>query len=237
MTTMPETRIALGIGPDGRPVPLRLTDTGALNVSGGAGFGPGASALNGVLIMGLTPTGQFVPLAVDASGNLITGVITAHSGLTGLSANDHPQYVLTTLANFPATATDYGNYPIQVARVPFDPSADATLRTQGDHTISQIVLPTNTVIVGSWYDTVTAFHSANETARLAVKIQSAGDITNGPLVSAIPWTAQRNNGSPSFGFGNSIKLTAPRSPVFTVTIQDLTAGRTMLNLLFIPGTT
>lgn len=67
---MPETRIALGIGPDGQPVPLRLTSTGALNVSGGAGTGPGASALNGVLLMGLSTEGRFVPLAVDADGNI-----------------------------------------------------------------------------------------------------------------------------------------------------------------------
>ncbi len=176
--------------------------------------------------------GGFNEGATYTGDKMITGDLDVGGDLQVVG--DAP-YLLTDWANFPATIADYGIYPLQIARIPFDPTADSALRTQGDHTISQVVLPTNTVIVGSWYDTVTAFHSANETARLAVKIQSAGDITNGPLVSAIPWTLQRNNGSPSFGFGNSIKLTAPRSPVFTVTIQDLTAGRTMLNLLFIPG--
>jgi hypothetical protein len=70
---MAEQRVALGIDPTGKPIAIRLTDAGALGISGASDAGGGAIAVDGVLLLGLSDSGRFVPLAVDASGNLQVG--------------------------------------------------------------------------------------------------------------------------------------------------------------------
>jgi hypothetical protein len=221
---MPETRIALGIGPGGQPVPLRLTDTGALNVSGGAGFGPGASALNGVLIMGLTPTGQFVPLAVDASGNLITGVITAHSGLTGLSADDHPQYALRT------------DGPVFATAMNFTETAGASVYTDTR------VLPANSVVQNVYLINRVLWTAGGSTATLNMRNTATANayftattLHNTSFVSLNlldSWThvsnAALNNTYPGVSYPSGTTLTA----TITTTGAGGTVGRTTIYVFY-----
>lgn len=95
---MANTMIALGLDPDGRPIPIRLTDAGALQVSGADGVdgGPGASKVGGFLLMGVNPSGRIRPLHVDEDGNIaVSGAgVSDHGALTGLADDDHSQYLL-----------------------------------------------------------------------------------------------------------------------------------------------
>lgn len=79
---MTNQRVALGIDPTGKPIAIRLTDAGALGISGASDAGNGAIAVDGVLLLGLSDSGRFVPLAVDASGNLQVGTGGGGSGTT-----------------------------------------------------------------------------------------------------------------------------------------------------------
>ncbi len=228
MTTMPETRIALGISPDGQPIPIRLTDTGALNVSGGAGFGPGASALNGVLLMGLTPTGQFVPLAVDANGNLASsgGGVTDHGALTGLGDNDHPQYLLD------GTAAGLGF--MRCARGTFDPSANSAHRTIGPHGLG-VTLPDKATIVNAFFELQTAFaDGASNLATITVTLQSAGDIMPASVLGN--WSLGRSSTNQGiWTVDEFIKLTAAREITVTVAVHALTTGKLNIFLFYVEG--
>lgn len=63
-----QTMVALGISPQGTPVPIQLTAAGLLSVSGGSGSSAGASFTGGYVLIGLTPDGNRRPIAVDNNG-------------------------------------------------------------------------------------------------------------------------------------------------------------------------
>ncbi len=110
---------------------------------------------------------------------------------------------------------------------------------------SGVYLPDNAVITKMWWDVITTFTSAGDTATIAihalgagdllaaVAIETSGDVLNAGLHHGLP-------GSPILGAEAShdtsielaalmaasyIKLTAEKEIIFTVAVQALTAGK------------
>lgn len=78
-----QSMVALGISPEGRPVPIQLTAAGLLAVSGGSsGVGSGAF-VGGYVLIGIAPDGTRVPISVNSngviqtSGSSSTGTVTS----------------------------------------------------------------------------------------------------------------------------------------------------------------
>lgn len=75
-----QSKVALGISPEGRPVPIQLTAAGLLAVSGGSGGAGNGAFVDGYVLIGIAPDGTRVPISVDSSGVIQTGGSSGGSG-------------------------------------------------------------------------------------------------------------------------------------------------------------
>jgi hypothetical protein len=133
----------------------------------------------------------------------------------------------------------------ELAVATFDPSANTAQRTEAAHGLG-VFIPINAVITKAWYDVVTTFTSANDSATIALSVNSANDIVTAIAISDASnvWDAGRRDtkvDNPAISGESAsalvtaaaraatwIKTTAVRELTATVATQALTAGK--LNL-------
>lgn len=120
----------------------------------------------------------------------------------------------------------------RTARYVFDPSSDATLRTVAAHAFKGEALPDNAVITRAFYDVITTFTSAADTATIALSVEGAGDILAAVAINdgGNPWDAGVQITDIVETAATMVKLTAARIPVATVAVQALTAGKCILHV-------
>lgn len=131
-----------------------------------------------------------------------------------------------------------GLHAKRVARITFDPTSDSSLRSTGNH-FSTIGLLLNTVITRAWYEVITTFTSANDSATLSIGISSDDEagikaaiaISNG----GNPWDAGYHEciqDGAATNFAN--KVTQSGQPIkFIVGTQALTGGKLILFLEYV----
>lgn len=110
-----------------------------------------------------------------------------------------------------------------------------------------VYLPTKAVIINSWWDVITTFTSANDSATIALSVQSAGDIVAAIAIATTGdvWDAGLHGGlhgsyaeatvsgdtailDAARKAASYLKLTAERELTATVAVQALTAGKAVL---------
>lgn len=125
---------------------------------------------------------------------------------------------------------------LRVARATFDPSGDSDMRTVAAHTLTTQI-PDNAIVVGGFVDVVTTFTSADDSATVAIHVQSANDIVSAIAISngGNPWDAGLHAIVPKANTPEStgIKMTADRTITATVGTQALTAGKAEIFLYYI----
>ena len=130
-----------------------------------------------------------------------------------------------------------GNAFKGLAIATFDPSANAGERTAAKHGLG-VYLPDNAIVDRSWYEVLTTFASADDSATIALGadtdaeagIKAAVAISNG----ANPWDASLVEGIQTGAIANALtKLTAQRELCATVAVQPLTAGKLRLYVEYV----
>lgn len=116
----------------------------------------------------------------------------------------------------------YPQVPVRVVRARYDFAADGG--AIGDITISSTgVLPAGAYITSGFVEVDTAVTGAG--ASVAVNVEGAGDIVAAAAISGAPWsTTGRKSIVPAGTGATSVKTTAARSIVATVSAAALTAG-------------
>ncbi len=123
---------------------------------------------------------------------------------------------------------------LRCARAIFDPSTNAGERTQTAHGLG-VIIPINAWLVMTWYDVVTDFHDGvSDLATIALHVQSAGDLRAATAVVS-NYTAGKHQGAFSYGNSPQLKLTAAREITATVAVQNLTAGKMAVYVLYLEG--
>lgn len=149
-----------------------------------------------------------------------------------------------------------GNVAVRVAQAVFDTagvdSSSVSNKTIAAHGLG-VYLPDNAVVIDAWIDVITTFTSATDAATIALKIQTANDTVSAIAISNASnvWDAGLH-GSVIGSFaldGNAltaiamaaakaasmIKLTAEREITATVAVEALTAGKAVINVVYILG--
>lgn len=131
-----------------------------------------------------------------------------------------------------------GLHAKRVARITFDPSSDASLRTVGTHN-SSVGLLINTVVTRAWYQVTTTFTSAADTATIAIGINMddvAGIVAPVAISDgANPWDAGFHDGiqdGAAANFANKVTMSG-QTIGFVVGVQPLTAGKLILFLEYV----
>jgi hypothetical protein len=95
------------------------------------------------------------------------------------------------------------------------------------------VIPSGSVLTGGVLTVSTAGNSADDTATVALHVQTANDIVSAAAVSGAPWSTTGNKDIILDSTGSTaITLTADRAPTLTVAVQDLDAGIFTLRLFY-----
>jgi hypothetical protein len=150
--------------------------------------------------------------------------------------------ILATYAELNAAADQTaqpndGIHPLQVAIATFDPTGVAGMRTAAAHGLG-VSLPAHALVVGGFVDVNTHFHSAADTATVAISVEGGDDIIAAAAVSGAPWsTINRKAIVPKANTpeSTSVKTTAAREITATVAVQALTEGKATVYLYFICG--
>lgn len=126
----------------------------------------------------------------------------------------------------------------RVARAEFNPSLTAGMRTIAAHGLGQ-TLPDNAIICGGFHDVITTFTSATDAATIAISAQGANDLVSALAISngANIWDAGLHPLIPKANTPETtgIKLTAAREITATVAVEALTAGKSVIYVLYLPG--
>lgn len=136
-----------------------------------------------------------------------------------------------------------GTVPRELAVATFDPSANTGERTVAAHGLG-VYIPDNAIITNAWVDVTTTFTSANDSATIALKVESAGDLTAAIAISDASnvWDAGIHGCLPgSYAeatvagdtavldaarkAASYVKTSAIREITATVAVQALTAGK------------
>jgi hypothetical protein len=127
---------------------------------------------------------------------------------------------------------------LMVARATFDPSANTAQRAVAAHDLG-VTIPDNALVVGGFIEVLTTFTSANDSATIAISVNSANDIVTATAISAGGniWDAGKQAIVPKANTPEStgIKLTAARAITATVAVQALTAGKATIWLYYVQG--
>lgn len=156
----------------------------------------------------------------------------------------------------PGAARSNGNTVVKVASAVFDPSANAAQRTVAAHNLG-VYIPDNAIITRAWYDVITTFTSAADSATIKLGLVTQGDAA---FVAAIaisdasnPWdaglhgtltagTTTLTEATPNTRTqivhaadiaAGYVKTTAERQLVATVGVQALTAGKLILYVEYV----
>jgi len=155
----------------------------------------------------------------------------------GYFTGDDVEEVLAEIGAVLDDNTD-GNLVKRVLRVTFDPSTNASERTVAAHS-STVTLPDNAIVTRAWYEVLTTFTSAADTATISIGIDTddAGGIVVAVAINdgSNPWDAGYHEGIQDGAAANfSTKTTAAdRTIDFTVAVQALTAGKLVLFLEYV----
>lgn len=116
----------------------------------------------------------------------------------------------------------YPQAPVRVARARYDFAVDGG--AIGDITISAAnIFPAGAYILSGFVEVDTAVTGSG--ASVAVNVEGAGDIVAAAAISGAPWsTTGRKSIVPAGTGATSVKTTAARSIVATVSAAVLTAG-------------
>ena len=152
----------------------------------------------------------------------------------GYFTGDDVEEVLAEIGAVLDDNTD-GNLVKRVLRVTFDPSTNASERTVAAHS-STVTLPDNAIVTRAWYEVLTTFTSAADTATISIGIDTddAGGIVVAVAINdgSNPWDAGYHEDGAAANF--STKTTAAdRTIDFTVAVQALTAGKLVLFLEYV----
>jgi len=182
--------------------------------------------------MGKTNLNQ---LQLDAQGLFFgdTQVLASANELNALSSSGVTQSDLQALHALAFQGEDGLGF-LGVARIVFD-TVDPSNKTVGAK-VTTFQLPAHAVIVGGFFDVNTAFTSAANTAQIAISVEAANDIQTAAAVSGAPYsTIGRKAITPKANTpeSTSVKTTIARSITFTISVQDLTAGKLTLFLYFV----
>lgn len=130
---------------------------------------------------------------------------------------------------------------LRVARFTFDAdeedSAGAENSATGAHGVG-VTIPAHAIVCGGVVDVNTPFGSANDTATVAIHVESANDIISAAAVSGAPYSTigckaivPKANTPES----TSVKTTQAREITVTVGIQALEVGKLTGYLYFLEG--
>lgn len=142
----------------------------------------------------------------------------------------------------------------RVAQAVFNPSANTGERTVAAHGLG-VYIPDNAIVEKVYVDVVTTFTSADDSATIALHLQSAGDIVAAIAISDATnvWDAGIRGskiGYPNLGAdaahdsavevaalyaGSMLKMTAEREITATVAVQALTAGKLVVYVEYTLG--
>lgn len=171
------------------------------------------------------------PLTSDANGKAVKAVagqnIIGYATISGV-ANDigfcliSPQILA---ANQAASGNTFKGLAIAV----FDPSANTGERTAAKHGLG-VYLPDNAIVQRTWYEVLTTFTSADDSATIALgaDTDSEAGIKAAIAISNVanPYDAGLHEGIQDGAVANALtKLTAQRELCATVAVQALTAGK------------
>lgn len=125
-------------------------------------------------------------------------------------------------------------------------SAGVSNKTTAAHGLG-VYLPTKAIVLRTWVDVITTFTSANDSATIALLVQSAGDIVAAIAISDASnvWDAGLHGGvigayaeatvagdtailDAARKSASMLKLTAERELTATVAVQALTAGKAVI---------
>lgn len=193
--------------------------------------------------------------AVDADTDTITK--TAHGFSTGDCVNVSTSTTLPT-----GISADTGYYVNRVSSSTFklyDTRAHAvaggatglvniTAAGAGNHTFASLVgigshylgatLPDNALVIGGGIEVITGYaDDDNDSATLAISINSANDLVTATAISAGGniWDAGNRDIVPDSTGTTAIKLTADRELTLTIADDQLTAGKMRVWLMYIEG--
>ena len=123
-----------------------------------------------------------------------------------------------------------------VARATFDPSANAGERTIAAHDLG-VTLPDNAIVIGGFVDVITTFTSGTDVGTVAISVEGANDIVSAIAINdgGNPWDAGKQAIIPKANTPEStgVKTTAARAITATVAVEELTAGKLVLFLLYV----
>lgn len=115
----------------------------------------------------------------------------------------------------------YPQAPVRVVRARYDFAVDGG--AVGDIVISAGTVPAGAYITSGFVEVDTAVTGAG--ASVAVNVEGAGDIVAAAAISGAPWSTTGRKSIIPVGTGaTSVKTTAARSVVATVSAAVLTAG-------------
>jgi hypothetical protein len=156
-------------------------------------------------------------------------------GLTGSAWFRNLQYNLSLLAPLIGGSTD-GLGVLRVAKFTFDAGIAAN-RTVAAHGLG-VTIPQYGIVVGGFVDVNTLFHSTDDTATIALKVESANDIITAAAVSGAPWSSIGRKAivpKANTPESTSIKTTVAREITATVAVQALLSGKLTGYLYYLEG--
>jgi len=188
-----------------------------------------------VLLEGTVAIGD--PLCANASGHFIKCTcdnyfVAGRALETGVSGDVISMFITLEGFNVIANATADGIGTKKYFRATFDPSANSGERTVASHGLG-VYLPDNAVIVRAFYQVITTFTSATDSATIALTIPTddvagiaaATAISAGGNVWDAGWHEAIQDGTAATF---SEQTTAIREITATVAVDVLTAGKLIL---------
>lgn len=102
-----------------------------------------------------------------------------------------------------------------------------------------IRIPAGALIIDAFAHVQTAATSADSTATIALKAESAGDLFAAAAVSGAPWsTTGRKQGVPDLAtVGDTKIMTAEREITMSIAVQALTAGKINFFVVYVVNAT
>lgn len=195
------------------------------------------SGISPVVYGGVITRGD--PLTSDGNGKAVKAVlgqsIIGFATVSGVA--DDIGYCLISPQILAPNQGANGNTLKGLAIATFDPSANAGERTVAKHGLG-VYLPDNAIVDRAWYEVLTTFTSADDSATIALGVDTDAEagikaaiaISNG----ANPWDEGLHEGIQGGAIANALtKLTASRELCATVAVQALTAGKLRLYVEYV----
>lgn len=188
----------------------------------------GSIGMSNFKITGLgTPTSSADAATKAYVDSVASSVVTSHSSLTNLSANDHPQYLLRSGVNAMTGPLAMGNFKITGLAAPSS-SSDAATKGYVDSSVSgsgsAVITPFSTTITGN--ASTTAWLVNHNLA--STKVEAAGRLSSGRNVYLDYTVVDANQISvavePALASGTTLEILV--APVGALSRQTISYGTT-----------